>query len=482
MRISLGFKILASYTVIILISLGLAVGVGNKVTRQGYDDYSVQMDDGRARVMSRLLSDWLFDALQAREEGREPDYNHPIFVAPEELSPPGEEIFHPRNSDGFMGIMVNRMDMNRMMGPAPPVANGIVVTDSAGYVVLDTAGYNNLTLDPKNHHGVIIRHDGRNIGHLFLGNMIPGSPRPRDTALLRSAGIMTWIIAGIIFIFATVLGLLLTRHIITPVKALNIATTKAKTGDLSVRVPEGRKDELGDLSRGFNAMTDALEKADSQRRRLIADSAHELRTPVSLIRARIEMMEEGVYPMDAEGLAALSGESDRLVKLVEELRVLADLESPETRSEKSPMDVDQLIEDVLSAVKPKIDQSGIRIETESISKSVSGNSGQLHRLLSNLLNNAFHYAELKIRITSLPVAAGVEISVEDDGPGIPEADRELVFDRYYRVDTSRSRDSGGSGLGLAICREIAKGHGGRINADVSLDLGGAKLKVFIPED
>lgn len=487
MRFSLRAKILGSFALIVLLALGLAVGMSNRLTRQRYDEYSVLMDESRARIMARVLGDWVAELADAAEEGREPSYEHPLFVTPPaERFIPGEDTGRRRDSTGIMGQMMDRMNNDRIVGPEPAGLNSMVVTNLAGNVLLDTAGFGNDFLNPEEHHGVLIRHANREVGYLYLGNMVPGSPLPRELGYLQSAGRMTWIVTGLIFLLAMGLGLILTRHIIVPIKILNNATAKVETGRLDIRVPDRRKDELGDLSRGFNAMTGSLEKADSQRRQLIADSAHELRTPVSLIRARIEMMEEGIYPMDAEGLSALSEESDRLVSLVEELRVLADLESPKTIGKKSEVIPSGIISDVISAVGPAARRTGIEICSdiaEGISP-VNADSGQLHRLFANLLNNALRHAEsrIQIRVTETDSDRAVLFLVADDGPGIPVEDRERVFDRYYRIDASRSRDSGGSGLGLAICREIARAHGGSISAGSSQELGGAEMAVEIPRD
>jgi len=297
----------------------------------------------------------------------------------------------------------------------------------------------------------------------------------------------TWFITGLIFIFAMILGLILTRHIIGPVKILNRAALDVEGGDLSVRVPADRRDELGDLSRGFNTMTGSLESADKQRRRLIADSAHELRTPISLIRARIEMMEEGIYPMDRDGLSALSAESERLIRLVDELKILANLESPDLVLNRENLNLPEFIGAVVRASAPAIHRSGIEIEVEERTSGeaieVSGDREKLHRLLANLVSNALHHAESRILIhtrTATERSGWTEITVEDDGPGIAEEDRERVFERYYRADASRNRSSGGTGLGLAICSEIVRAHGGNIEAGASMRLGGAALKVMLP--
>ncbi len=478
MKSSLRFKILGSFALIVLLALGAAVGTGAKLTRSRYDRFALQRDVDKAESLSTALGEWTAEAGSSE--------------TPPPL-PPSVALFFLPFQDSQMKMPQTGMMMGRRMPMEHMQPDRMVVTDLTGKVLLDTSGYGLNRMDGNNPERTSIRDGNDVVGYLYIGRMIPDPHRPPDVSFLQAASLITWLVTGIIFIFAMLLGLILTRHILGPIKTLNAATRKVESGDLKVRVPDSRSDELGDLSRGFNSMTEFLESADIQRRRLIADSAHELRTPVSLIRTRIEMMEEGIYPMDGEGLTALAAESDRLIHLVDELKMLANLESSEMGLSREDLNLNDLIREVIEASGPairrgKIDVEIAEIESLSLSQSelhpvVSGDRGKLQRLLNNLLSNALRYAQSRIIISIRPEAGQadrVELNVEDDGPGIPEEDRLKVFERYYRVDASRNRSSGGSGLGLAICSEIAKAHGGRIEVGVSRVLGGAELKVSLP--
>jgi len=202
------------------------------------------------------------------------------------------------------------------------------------------------------------------------------------------------------------------------------------------------------------------------------------------------MMEEGIYPMNREGLSALSAESDRLTRLVDELKILADLESPELVLEKKRLSLPEIIQEVVEAAEPTIQRSHLNVDIvsaedpeDAILLEIEGDRGKIQRLLSNLLSNAIRYADSRITIgfglTNME-AGRVEILVEDDGRGIPDEDKEKVFERYYRVDSSRNRSSGGSGLGLSICSEIVRAHGGSIEVGDSQLLGGAEFRVLLP--
>jgi len=472
MKSSLRFKILGSFALIVLLALGAAVGTGAKLTRSRYDRFALQRDVDKAESLSPALGEWTAEAGTSE--------------TPPPLPPSVAPFFLPFQ-DSQMRMPQTGMMMGRRMPMEHMEPDRMVVTDLSGHVLLDTSGYGLNRIDGNNLERTSIRNENDVVGYLYIGRMIPDPHKPPDVFFLQTASLITWLVTGIIFIFAMLLGLILTRHILGPVIILNAATRKVESGDLTVRVPDSRSDELGDLSRGFNSMTEFLESADNQRRRLIADSAHELRTPVSLIRTRIEMMEEGIYPMDGEGLLALAAESDRLIHLVDELKMLADLESPEIGLSREDLNLDDLIREVIEASGPAIRRGKIDIEIAESNTSelpvVSGDRGKLQRLLSNLLSNALRYAKSRI-IISIRLETGqadrVELNVEDDGPGIPEEDRMKVFERYYRVDASRNRSSGGSGLGLAISSEIAKAHGGRIEVGVSRVLSGAEFKVTLP--
>jgi len=476
MKISLGFKILGSFALIVFLALGAAVGTGAKLTRSRYDRFAFQQDVDKAESLSSALGEWTAEAGVSETAPPLPQSVALFFLTSQ--NPPSSKM--PQS-----GMMMSR----RMpMGHMEP--DRMVVTDLEGRVLLDTSGYGLSRMDGNNLERISVRNGNDVVGYLYFGRMIPDLHRPPYVSFLRTASLITWLITGVIFVFAMLLGLILTRHILGPVKTLNAATRKVETGDLKVRVPASRSDELGDLSRGFNSMTEFLESADNQRRRLIADSAHELRTPVSLIRTRIEMMEEGIYPMDGGSLSLLAAETDRLIHLVDELKTLANLESPEMGLSRVNLNLNELIREVVEASGPAVRRGRIDVEITAFDVSdatrlpiVNGDWEKLQRLLSNLLSNALCYAKSRIIISTRLVTGQpdwVELIVEDDGPGIPGEHRLKVFERYYRVDASRNRSSGGSGLGLAICREIARAHGGRIEVGVSRILAGAEFKVSLP--
>lgn len=453
MRFSLKGKILGSFALVVLLALSAAVGTGNRLTRTRYDNFAFERDFMRAQWFSKELGEWTTDARGAAERGM---HHH--------MSPYTEDGIEIQMMEGWTD-------------------SHIVITDLSGRVLYDGADYGHKKLTPDNPKRVPVYDDDNiKIGYLYMGQMIPGLQRPAELLVLQRAGVISWFAALSIFIFAMILGLIITENIVKPIRDLNQAAGEVESGNLNARVLSKREDELGDLTRGFNNMITSLEHAAAQRRRLIADSAHELRTPISLIQARIEMMEEGVYPLDADGLGALSTESKRLAALVDELRILFELESSESAMKREVFDLEALIREVIEAAEPSIRRLDIAIEPRFFGgqSEISADRGKIRGLLANLLSNALRYAKSRILFSMQVAEDSIELHVEDDGLGIVVENLERVFERYFRVDKSRSRNSGGTGLGLAICREIARMHGGNIVAGSSEMLGGAKISLHLP--
>ena len=484
MRIPLSVKILGAFSLIVLLALSISVSAANRFTRNRYDDFAVQRDILRAKTMAPLLYEVIEEA---DESGINDLWSEIPGIVPLIVRPKTDNRAHHGHG---MKDRRNRPEKWHSEPEASQVFDRLLITDSEGWIIHNRSSYPGTFFNVGGNKipGIEIRRDEDLIGYLYVGRMIPNNLSPGDISFLHDARMRTWSVASVIFIVAIILALILTRHISVPVKKINNAAHAVEKGSLDIRIPSKRKDELGDLTRGFNSMVSSLEKADNQRRRLIADSAHELRTPLSLISTRIEMMKDGIYPLNQEGLSALEEEAKRMTGLIEELRTLSLLESEGSRSIKEPLDLYKLAISVTEANSPAMEKARIRVETLVFNHNhdktiINADPAKFFRLLNNLLSNALRYAESRIQILlDYNIPESVVIRVDDDGPGIAVDQREKIFERYYRVDLSRSRQSGGSGLGLAICREIVSSHGGVIFAESSQILGGASLVVFLSRE
>ena len=241
------------------------------------------------------------------------------------------------------------------------------------------------------------------------------------------------------------------------------AADKVAEGDYAARVPVPAKGEVAGLARSFNAMATRLEVDAAQRRALFADVAHELRTPLSVVRGNVEGMLDGVYPRDDERLETLLDETAVMTRLLEDLRTLSLAESGVLPLHKEPTEVAGLVDDLLTAFEPRAAAAGIALTAEvGAMPPVSLDPVRIRQTLENLLANALRHTPRggKVWLEARRTGMAVCFAVADTGHGIPPEHLPHVFDRFWK-----SADSGGSGLGLAIARGLVEAHGGEIRAE-----------------
>lgn len=264
---------------------------------------------------------------------------------------------------------------------------------------------------------------------------------------------------------ALALGALIAWRIMAPVQELTRAAERVAAGDLSGRVAVQTADEIGRLAQTFNQMADSLARADELRRRMTADIAHELRTPLSIIRGQIEAIQDGIFPPNAEHLDPIHQETLLLNRLVEDLRTLALAEAGQLPLQKTEADLNALLERIVAKFAPLAAEKEIRLQVDGTGSAdkILIDVHRIEQVLTNLLANALRHTPRAGRIV-LQLRSGEEVVVEvaDSGPGIAPADLPHIFDRFWRGDRSRARDRGGAGLGLAIARQLVEAHGGRI--------------------
>ncbi len=297
--------------------------------------------------------------------------------------------------------------------------------------------------------------------------------------LLRTPLTYDLLIALPIILVLTAAGVwLIVGRALRPVEQIRRAVTDITSADLSRRVPEpGTPDEVGNLAVTMNDMLERLDTAACRQRRFVADASHELRSPLAAIRTTLEVglahPDRAPWPTIAERAAQ---QSNRLADLIEELLVLAKSDERILTAAPEPVDVTALLRDA-TATTPKQDID-IRL-TVTGTPVTTGDADHLTRLVCNIVDNAVRHATSAVDIAAETVDEHVVISVTDDGPGIPEADRDRIFDRFVRLDTSRDRVSGTTGLGLAIAREVATAHQGTITV-TDHPAGGARFLIRLP--
>jgi two-component system sensor histidine kinase BaeS len=259
------------------------------------------------------------------------------------------------------------------------------------------------------------------------------------------------------------------------------ATGSLIQGNYDVRLrPEGH-DELARLARDFNTLAETLAAARQARRKWIADIAHELRTPLSIVRGEIEALQDGVRPLDRDAINSLAGEAARLARLIEDLHTLSLSDLGALTYHKEPVDLAEIVEEVVDAQRAALQERNLAIQLNLGSFIVSGDADRLAQVFSNLLQNSLRYTDppgrLEIGIKQL--AGQVVLQWQDSSPGVPEEDLPRLTEHLFRVEGSRSRAGGGSGLGLAIADAIVQAHGGTLTVSASR-LGGLRVELKFP--
>jgi two-component system, OmpR family, sensor histidine kinase BaeS len=266
------------------------------------------------------------------------------------------------------------------------------------------------------------------------------------------------------------------------VRALVHATNALIRGDYTVRLAPRGHDELALLARDFNTLATTLAAAQAARRAWIADIAHELRTPLSVLRGEIESLQDGVRPLNQDNVASLAHETSRLTRLVEDLHTLSLSDQGALSYHREPVDLADVLREAVANRRHEVEALGLSLaldlEDETI---VLADETRLAQVFANLMQNSLRYTDAPGRISVGLTREGDSAVVEwhDSPPGVAAEDVPLLTERLYRVEASRNRASGGSGLGLAIARAIVEGHGGRLTATAS-PLGGLGIRLVFP--
>lgn len=303
-----------------------------------------------------------------------------------------------------------------------------------------------------------------------------------DLAFQQEQQRAAWTIAGLALALAALVALVLARVFLQPLKRVAAATHRLAAGDYGTRVAVTSRDELGRLAEDFNRLAQALQRNEDLRRRFMADVSHELRTPIAVLRAGLEALEDGVRPLTGEAVASLHGEVVALGKLVEDLYQLALSDTGALSYRKERSDVADVLEQTLASFAARLSERRLSVEKQiPAGLTAMADADRLAQAFRNLLENSARYTDPggTVRVTARRNGAGVEIDLEDSAPGVPPEALPHLFERFYRVEGSRSRANGGAGLGLAIVRSVVEAHGGGIEAAAS-SLGGLRVTISLP--
>jgi two-component system sensor histidine kinase BaeS len=323
--------------------------------------------------------------------------------------------------------------------------------------------------------------DGAIVG--WIGFIPAGAVLPPDARRFMEGQLRVLAIALLIALsLAAAPGLLLARHLARPVRQLAATVDRLAQGHYGTRAEIGAVDEIGSLAVSVNQLATSLERNRTARQRWMADIAHELRTPVAILKGEMEALGDGVREPDERLSASLREEIDQLAALIDDLQALGLADAGALDIRKQPVDLAELLAQSLESFAPRLRERGLRVRLEAPGPApLNGDPQRLRQLLHNLLENSCRYVETggEVRLSLQQKDGGAELLLDDSGPGVGDDQLGRLFERFYRAEGSRSRATGGSGLGLSICRNITEAHGGRIEA-LHSPLGGLRIRVSLP--
>jgi two-component system sensor histidine kinase BaeS len=300
----------------------------------------------------------------------------------------------------------------------------------------------------------------------------PSSALETGPLLAAAAGVAAVAVIGTV---------LLSRRVLRPIDTLTGAAQRLGRGDLTGRVPVRGNDELAELARSFNRMADSLQRGEERQRRLVADVAHELRTPLANLRGYLEALSDGVIEPDQDLYASLHEEAVLQQRIVDDLQDLALAEAGNLAYHRVTVDLAELLETCRTAHLARAESAGVSLSVEAEPVAVRADPDRLRQVVGNLVTNALRAtaADGSVRLYATKSGSQAILRVVDTGSGIAADALPYVFDRFWRADSARGRRTGGSGLGLAIARQIVTDHGGTIS--VASEVGaGTTFTITLP--
>ena len=490
---SLWFRLIVGFALILAIALGsVSFYIANAAEREAGNFERLQERVRQDRIQ-RLVSRTYADELRTSTHTG-------VLAGEQRIGPvPGE------NGNGPEGRELQRV----LERSAPLVGQRIVVRDSEGNIVGDSHRRHGPPWRRWNRgdrHSAIVM-DGRQVGSVEVGPNIPGNTpdEPSVSNLVSSINnylIWTGLVAGL---GGVLLVSLVSRQILSPVQALGAVASRLGRGDLSHRADSSGPTEIRELADSFNRMAVSLGESEAQRQNLVADVAHELRTPLFNIQGYLEAIKDGLLEPDSDTIDTIHVQVIHLGRLVEDLRLLAQAEAGALHLDLATDSLDDVVAGAVDAARARAEAGGVSLHymalegqalalgTDPVRRSQSGTVAwggvlcvmdrtRIAQVVSNLLDNAVQHTPPGGSVTvgmGLTAPGTVRVSVADDGEGIPAEYLPLIFERFYRVDPSRSRATGGAGLGLTIARRLVEAHGGTIWAE-SPEYGGTTVSFELP--
>ncbi len=437
----LWLKMLLSTAAVILLSLVVAGVLAGVLIRRGFDRYVVAQEQNYVQRLVPALADYYASS---------------------------------GSWAGLDEVLTGRR--GQAMGHGMTGMGGgmrLIVLDADRRVVLDTQGLLAVGQSaPADvwEAGAPIVVRGREVGRLTSGAALAGE-RNRSAVERAFTGSLGWVLAlaGLLgFAAAAIAAALLSLQITAPARDLTRAARRIAAGDRSQQVSVRSGDELGQVGVAFNEMAAALARQEELRRHLVADVAHELRTPLSVMQIELDSIQDGLTEPSPAALASLREEVGLLSRLVEDLRLLSLMDAGQLPLQAQPVALAESMQKAAQQAAREAENKGValQVSVEGL-PAARADPDRLQQVLLNLLQNALRHTPAggTVRLGAQAEGSAVHVQVADTGEGIAREDLAHIFERFYRADASRARASGGTGLGLTIARGLVEAMGGRIWAE-----------------
>ncbi|TBR41094.1 HAMP domain-containing protein [Marinomonas agarivorans] len=325
--------------------------------------------------------------------------------------------------------------------------------------------------------------DGRLIGYIGL-RPLNSILQDHNLKFMKQQGEAFLLIAAFVLTIAAFITWWLAKLLSQPICEMSQATRRLASGNYDTRIRSKYADELGQLAFDLNHLASTLENSSQARKRWVADTAHELRTPLAILRGEIEAMQDGIIKVTPESLNSLFQETVHLGRLIDDLNQLSMHDTGSMSYKMEDTDLVTILEQTINSMQRSFDDAGLKLSFETNKKKsipIIGDADRLAQVFSNLMSNTLKYTNApgELAIATQCSNGFTTVILEDSAPGLNEEDIEKIFDRFFRAECSRNRSSGGRGLGLSICRSIIEGHQGQISAYNS-PKGGVGIKIVLP--
>ena len=465
-------RVTATFAFIALMTVIVAMGVLSYVWEQHFQAYTREnVQDLADTVASNIAEDYekkyssIISSIEETGEGEYPALGSDDVSAAQAASA----------LQSGMGIRVVSTSDSRVLYDSSAVEDG-----------LDDNGLNSISFVPDSDENMAtssIEVDGETIGTVSI--WVYGSEmllsKADENFRMQSYQAML-IAAALSVILASCIGFLFARGLVDPINRMTKTAVAIKEGDLSARTNLEGEDEIAELGKTFDAMVESVEKNQELERRLTMDVAHELRTPLMAIQSTVEAIVDGVFEPDTERLNTVNAEVQRLGRLVDALLKLSRLENRSTPMHEEVINVGELIRPLVMSHEAFVRDAGLVLEYDFEDEvMVYGDRDMLRQAVANLISNAVRYTpepgKVSVKVSKGDIMAS--ISVSDTGIGLSPEECKMVFNRFWRAEESRERQSGGLGVGLAVVKEIVSRHGGWVQAEGKKGEG-SRFTIHIP--